>query len=205
MRIEFDSLMLPDGAAIPIRAAATDLEMRLLKGKVEVKNTGKNVLVRSLSGIGQTWTERLHFWRPGALIAVPRAEGQERTFLSRISTSPAHIEQVKMAAGRQAATVGCVVVLNAPYSQPNPVSFCASIKASAFLYPDFQLSPLLLNQFAIIIYVCASKNQNSVCNWHASKKAPWIALLACMEARAISAPVGLGRYDYRNTELADDC
>lgn len=53
VRIEFDSLMIPDGAAIPIQAVATDLEMRPLKGKVEGKNTGKNVLVRSLSGIGQ--------------------------------------------------------------------------------------------------------------------------------------------------------
>jgi hypothetical protein len=56
MRIQFDSLMLPDGASIPIQAAATDLEMRPIKGKVEGKNTGKNVLVRSLSGIGQAGT-----------------------------------------------------------------------------------------------------------------------------------------------------
>jgi hypothetical protein len=53
VRIEFDSLMMPDGATMPIQAVATDLEMRPLKGKVEGKNTGKNVLVRSLSGIGQ--------------------------------------------------------------------------------------------------------------------------------------------------------
>jgi hypothetical protein len=53
MRIEFDSLILPDGAAVPIEAAATDLEMRPLKGKVDGKNAGKNALVRSLSGIGQ--------------------------------------------------------------------------------------------------------------------------------------------------------
>jgi hypothetical protein len=53
MRIEFDSLILPDGAAVPIQAAATDLEMRPLKGKVDGKNRGKNALVRSLSGIGQ--------------------------------------------------------------------------------------------------------------------------------------------------------
>jgi len=53
VRIEFDSLLMPDGAAMPIQAVATDLEMRPLKGKVEGKNTGKNVLVRSLSGIGQ--------------------------------------------------------------------------------------------------------------------------------------------------------
>jgi hypothetical protein len=56
MRIQFDSLMFPDGATIPIQAAATDLEMRAVKGKVEGKNTGKNVLVRSLSGIGQAGT-----------------------------------------------------------------------------------------------------------------------------------------------------
>jgi hypothetical protein len=53
VRVEFDSLTMPDGAAVPIEAVATDLEMRPLKGKVEGKNRGKNVLVRSLSGIGE--------------------------------------------------------------------------------------------------------------------------------------------------------
>ena len=53
VRIEFESLMMPDGATVPIQAVATDLDMRPLKGKVEGKNTGKNVLLRSLSGIGQ--------------------------------------------------------------------------------------------------------------------------------------------------------
>jgi hypothetical protein len=51
--IQFDSLLMPDGAVVPIEAAATDLDLRPLKGKVEGKNTGKNVLVRSMSGIGQ--------------------------------------------------------------------------------------------------------------------------------------------------------
>jgi hypothetical protein len=51
--LQFDSLLLPDGASVPIEAAATDLDLRPLKGKVSGKNTGKNVLVRSLSGIGQ--------------------------------------------------------------------------------------------------------------------------------------------------------
>src|ERR1700675_4480299 len=41
VRIEFASLMMPDGAAMPIQAVATDLEMRPLKGKVDGKNTGK--------------------------------------------------------------------------------------------------------------------------------------------------------------------
>ena len=53
VRIQFESLMLPDGAAIPIQAVATDLDMRPLKGKVEGKNKGKNVVIRSLSGIGE--------------------------------------------------------------------------------------------------------------------------------------------------------
>jgi hypothetical protein len=53
VRIQFESLLMPDGATVPIQAVATDLDMRPLRGKVEGKNTGKNVLVRSLSGIGQ--------------------------------------------------------------------------------------------------------------------------------------------------------
>lgn len=51
--LQFDSLLMPDGASVPLEAAATDLDLRPLKGKVSGKNTGKNVLVRSLSGIGQ--------------------------------------------------------------------------------------------------------------------------------------------------------
>ena len=51
--VQFDSLLMPDGAVVHIEAAATGLVLRPLKGKVEGKNTGKNVLVRSLSGIGQ--------------------------------------------------------------------------------------------------------------------------------------------------------
>ena len=51
--LQFESLLMPGGASIPIEAVATGLDLRPLKGKVEGKNTGKNVLVRSLSGIGQ--------------------------------------------------------------------------------------------------------------------------------------------------------
>jgi hypothetical protein len=53
MTIQFDSLMLPDGGAVPIEGVATNLSLGPPKGKVEGKNTGKNVLVRSLSGIGE--------------------------------------------------------------------------------------------------------------------------------------------------------
>lgn len=53
VHIQFESLMMPDGAIVPIEAVATNLDMKPLKGNVEGKNTGKNVLARSLSGIGQ--------------------------------------------------------------------------------------------------------------------------------------------------------
>jgi len=53
MTIQFDSLMMPDGTLVPIQGVATDLNLRPPKGRVEGKNTGKNVLLRSLSGIGQ--------------------------------------------------------------------------------------------------------------------------------------------------------
>lgn len=51
--VQFDSLLMPDGTNLPIEAAAIGLDLKPLKGKVEGKNTGKNILVRSLSGIGQ--------------------------------------------------------------------------------------------------------------------------------------------------------
>jgi len=44
---------LPDGSTISMEAAATDLELRPLKGKVEGKHTGKNILVRSFAGLGE--------------------------------------------------------------------------------------------------------------------------------------------------------
>src|SRR5260370_2188163 len=44
---------MTDGAVCTRKVGGTDLALRALKGKVEGKNTGKNVLVRSLSGIGQ--------------------------------------------------------------------------------------------------------------------------------------------------------
>ena len=51
--VRFDSLMLPDGYSISMEAAATDLWLRPLKGKVEGKHTGKNILVRSFAGVGE--------------------------------------------------------------------------------------------------------------------------------------------------------
>ena len=53
LSIRFDSLLMPDGSLSTLDAVATDLGLKPLKGKVEGKNSGKNALVRSLSGIGQ--------------------------------------------------------------------------------------------------------------------------------------------------------
>ncbi len=51
--VRFDSLMFPDSATVKMDAAATDLELRPVRGRVEGKHTGKNILVRSLTGVGE--------------------------------------------------------------------------------------------------------------------------------------------------------
>jgi hypothetical protein len=51
--IRFDSLMLPDGSSLNLDAAATDLQLRPLRGRVEGKHTGKNFIVRSFAGVGE--------------------------------------------------------------------------------------------------------------------------------------------------------
>lgn len=51
--LRFESLLMPDGSSVALEAAATDLQLRPLRGKVEGKHTGKNVLVRSFAGVGE--------------------------------------------------------------------------------------------------------------------------------------------------------
>jgi len=51
--IRFDSLLMPNGSSVTLEAAATDLQLRPLRGKVEGKHAGKNVLVRSFAGVGE--------------------------------------------------------------------------------------------------------------------------------------------------------
>src|SRR5579859_7592955 len=51
--IRFDSLMMPDRSSVDLDASATDLQLRPLRGKVEGKHTGKNILVRSFAGVGE--------------------------------------------------------------------------------------------------------------------------------------------------------
>src|SRR5260370_18737177 len=45
--------MMPDGSSVSLEAAATDLQLRPLRGIVEGKHTGKNILVRSFAGVGE--------------------------------------------------------------------------------------------------------------------------------------------------------
>jgi hypothetical protein len=53
LSIKFNSLLMPDAASVPVEAVATDLNLGPLRGKVQGKNSGKNALVRSLSGMGE--------------------------------------------------------------------------------------------------------------------------------------------------------
>lgn len=51
--VHFDTLLLPNGTGMSIDGAATDLQLRLLRGRVHGKNTARISLVRSLAGIGE--------------------------------------------------------------------------------------------------------------------------------------------------------
>src|SRR5579859_1549607 len=51
--VRFESVLMPDGSSVNLDAAATDMRLRPLRGKVEGRHRGKNILVRSASGIGE--------------------------------------------------------------------------------------------------------------------------------------------------------
>lgn len=52
--IRFESLQTPDGSSVSLDAAATDLQLRPLRGKVEGKHAGKSIFIRSFAGVGET-------------------------------------------------------------------------------------------------------------------------------------------------------
>lgn len=54
VNIEFSSLEFPDGSTVPIDAVAANMNLQAIKGAVSGRQRGKNMLVRSLSGIGET-------------------------------------------------------------------------------------------------------------------------------------------------------
>ena len=54
MNIAFSSIEFPDTSSVPIDAVGSDMNLQAIKGQVTGKQRGKSMLVRSLSGIGET-------------------------------------------------------------------------------------------------------------------------------------------------------
>lgn len=54
VNITFSSIEFPGGENVAIDAVAADMSLQAVKGTVTGKQTGRNMLVRSLAGIGET-------------------------------------------------------------------------------------------------------------------------------------------------------
>jgi hypothetical protein len=54
INITFSSIEFPGGETVPIEALAADMSLQAIKGTVTGKQAGRSMLVRSLSGIGET-------------------------------------------------------------------------------------------------------------------------------------------------------
>jgi type IV secretory pathway VirB10-like protein len=54
MNIAFSSIEFPDASSVPIDAVGADINLQAIKGQVTGRQRGKSMLVRSLSGIGET-------------------------------------------------------------------------------------------------------------------------------------------------------
>ena len=54
VNITFSSIEFPGGETVPIDAVAADMNLQALRGQVTGKQRGKSMLVRSLSGLGET-------------------------------------------------------------------------------------------------------------------------------------------------------
>jgi hypothetical protein len=54
MNITFSSIEFASGETVPIEAVAADMSLAAIKGKVTGKQSGKSLMVRSLSGLGET-------------------------------------------------------------------------------------------------------------------------------------------------------
>ena len=54
VNITFSSIEFPGGETVSIDAVGADMNLQAIKGKVTGKQSGKSMLVRSLSGIGET-------------------------------------------------------------------------------------------------------------------------------------------------------
>lgn len=54
INIAFSSIEFPDGSSVSIDAVGADMNLQAIKGQVTGRQRGKSMLVRSLSGIGET-------------------------------------------------------------------------------------------------------------------------------------------------------
>jgi hypothetical protein len=54
VNITFSSVEFPGGETLPVDAVAADMNLQAIKGQVTGKQRGKSMLVRSLSGLGET-------------------------------------------------------------------------------------------------------------------------------------------------------
>jgi hypothetical protein len=54
MNITFSSIEYASGETVPIEAVAADMSLAAIKGTVTGKQSGKSLMVRSLSGLGET-------------------------------------------------------------------------------------------------------------------------------------------------------
>jgi hypothetical protein len=54
VNITFSSVEFPGGETLPADAVAADMNLQAIKGQVTGKQRGKSMLVRSLSGLGET-------------------------------------------------------------------------------------------------------------------------------------------------------
>jgi len=132
--LQFDALQMPDEASVPIAAAATDLDLRPLKGKVEGKNSGKNVLVRSLSGISQAASV---FLGQGSLNQPLSESDLMRERLASNIGETGDEEVSRLAVNQQiVVTVSAgvpiyVVLQQTPQANPTPTAGARSLPAAA--------------------------------------------------------------------------
>jgi len=54
VNIAFSSIDFPDGSSVPIDAVGANMNLQAIKGQVTGRQRGKSMLVRSLSGVGET-------------------------------------------------------------------------------------------------------------------------------------------------------
>jgi type IV secretory pathway VirB10-like protein len=83
VQVAFTEIYLPNGARIPINAVGLDSSLRLLKGVVTGKNTGKQILLGALSSIGSLGAGFLNSNNNNAITQADLARNQIASNLGR--------------------------------------------------------------------------------------------------------------------------